>query len=94
MQNEGQNKLYRVIPDYIPSRPLTKKNNNRSWLYGYNQEYDFVNISKTGQVGEVVEISGLRIGLPLAPKDVHKRSDVKKRAVLGKTLNTLKNLKK
>ena len=77
MQNEGQNNLYRVIPDYIPSRPLSKKNGSRSWLYGYNEEYDFVNISKTGQVGEVVEISGLRIGLPLAPKDCHKRHNAK-----------------
>jgi len=46
-------------------------------LYGYNEEYDFVNISKTGQVGEVVEISGLRIGLPPAPKDCHKRHNAK-----------------
>jgi hypothetical protein len=46
-------------------------------LYGYNEEYDFVNISKTGQVGEVVEISGLRIGLPPAPKDCHKRHSAK-----------------
>ena len=77
MQNEGQNNLYRVIPDYIPSRPLSKKNGSRSWLYGYNEEYDFVNISKTGQVGEIVEISGLRIGLPPAPKDCHKRHNAK-----------------
>jgi hypothetical protein len=46
-------------------------------LYGYNEEYDFVNISKTGQVGEIVEISGLRIGLPPAPKDCHKRHNAK-----------------
>jgi len=77
LQNEGQNKLYRVVPDYIPSRPLSKKNSSRSWLYGYNEEYDFVNISKTGQVGEIVEISGLRIGLPPAPKDCHKRHSAK-----------------
>jgi hypothetical protein len=46
-------------------------------LYGYNEEYDFVNISKTGQVGEVVEISGLRIGLPPAPKDCYSRHKAK-----------------
>jgi len=32
-------------------------------------------ISKTGQVGEVINISGLNIGLPIAPNDCIKRSD-------------------
>jgi len=32
-------------------------------------------ISKTGQVGEIVSISGLIIALPLAPDNCHKRSD-------------------
>ena len=97
MQNEGQNKLYRVIPEYIPNRPLTKKNNNKSWLYGYNQEYDFVNISKTGQVGEIVEISGLKIGLPLKPKNIYKRSDIRKeqyweRKIYPKELNKINSI--
>jgi hypothetical protein len=35
-------------------------------------------ISKTGQVGEVINISGLNIGLPLAPKDCVKRSESSK----------------
>jgi hypothetical protein len=33
-------------------------------------------ISKTGQIGDVIEISGLRIALPAVPKDVFKRSNV------------------
>jgi len=33
-------------------------------------------ISKTGQIGDVIEISGLKIALPAVPKDVFKRSDV------------------
>ena len=57
MQNEGQNNLYRVVKDYIPKKVLSKKNSGHTWLYGYNEKYDFVNISKTGQVGDVVEIS-------------------------------------
>jgi hypothetical protein len=40
----------------------------RSWVYGYNEQYDIVIISKTGQIGEVVEISGLKIALPAAPE--------------------------
>ncbi len=77
MQNDAQNNLYRVIPNYIPARPLSKKNSSRSWLYGYNAEYDFVNISKTGQIGGIVEISGLKIGLPPTPKECHKRHTTK-----------------
>ena len=37
--------------------------------YGYNSEFDFVCISKDGTVGEIVDIQGLRVGLPKAPKD-------------------------
>lgn len=39
-----------------------------SWLYGYNEQYDVVIISKNGKIGEVVEISGLKIALPIAPE--------------------------
>ena len=39
-----------------------------SWLYGYNEQYDVVVISKSGKIGEVVEISGLKIALPIAPE--------------------------
>jgi hypothetical protein len=54
---------------------MSRKNNGRTWVYGYNEEYDMVIISKTGQVGEVINISGLNIGLPIAPNDCIKRSD-------------------
>ena len=77
MQNEGQNNLYRVVEDYIPKGPLKKKNSGRSWLYGYNEQYDFINISKTGQVGEVVEISGLKIGLPSRAESIPQRHKTK-----------------
>ena len=73
-QNDGQNKLYRVIEDYIPKKVVSHKNRNRSWIYGYNEQYDVVIISKSGQIGEIVNISGLFIALPLAPEKCHKRS--------------------
>jgi hypothetical protein len=47
---------------------MSRKNGGRTWVYGYNADYDMVVISKTGQVGQVINISGLNIGLPLAPK--------------------------
>ncbi len=77
MQREGQNNLYRVVENYIPKNVLSNKNGVRSWLYGYNEKYDFVNISKTGQISEVVEISGLKIGLPLRPKITPQRHKTK-----------------
>ena len=49
---------------------LANKNRAKTWEYGYNEKYDFVCISKNGKVGDVVEISGLRIGLPAEPKNV------------------------
>jgi hypothetical protein len=52
---------------------MSRKNGGRSWIYGYNEDYDMVVISKTGQVGEVINISGLNIGLPLAPKSCLQR---------------------
>ena len=72
MQNEGLHSLYRVIDNYIPKGILKKKNRNRSWKYGYNEKYDVVVISKTGELGEVYEINGLRIGLPKAPESLQK----------------------
>ena len=30
---------------------LTKKNSSKTWLYGYNEKYDLVVISKSGQIG-------------------------------------------
>lgn len=77
MQSEGQGRLYQVVSDYIPKGALSKKNRAKTWEYGYNEKYDFVNISKTGQVGEIVNISGLYIGLPLAPKNCESRSSKK-----------------
>jgi hypothetical protein len=73
LQNEGQNSIYRIVKDYIPKTAIGKKNNVRSWKYGYNEQYDMVVISKTGQIGEIVNISGLYIALPLAPSECLQR---------------------
>ena len=74
MQNvEQENRLYRVVENHVPSKVMSRKNGGRTWVYGYNADYDMVVISKTGQVGQVINISGLNIGLPLAPKDCIKR---------------------
>jgi len=77
--NEGQNSaLYRVLKDFVPKAVVSNKNRNRSWLYGYNPKYDVVVISKTGQIGDVIEISGLKVALPKAPKECLQRHKEKK----------------
>tara|TARA_R100001463_G_scaffold76672_8_gene130839 strand:- start:1203 stop:3449 length:2247 start_codon:yes stop_codon:yes gene_type:complete len=75
LQKDVQNSLYKVLDDYIPKRVLSNKNRGGTWQYGYNEKYDFVNISKTGKVGEIINISGLIIGLPLTPKECYSKSD-------------------
>ena len=79
MLKEGQNStLYRVLKDFVPKAVVSNKNRNRSWLYGYNPKYDVVVISKTGQIGDIIEISGLKIALPKAPKECLQRHKEKK----------------
>ena len=69
MQNEGQNNsLCRIIENYIPASVISNKNRVKSWFYGYNDQYDVIVISKTGQIGQIVEIEGLRIALPAIPE--------------------------
>ena len=77
MQKEGQNSLYTIVKDYVPKSVVTNKNRNKSWIYGYNPKYDMVVISKSGQIGEVYNISGLHIALPKTPKECLQRHDKK-----------------
>ena len=97
MQKDVQNNLYKVLEDYIPKRVLSNKNRGGTWEYGYNEKYNFVNISKTGRVGEIINISGLIIGLPLAPKQCYARSEEKKeqyweRKELPKSLSKINSI--
>jgi len=73
LRKEGQNNLLTVVNDYVSPIVVSKKNTNKSWLYGYNDQYDLIVISKTGEIGQIVNISGLYIALPKAPKNCHQR---------------------
>jgi hypothetical protein len=74
LRKEGQNNsLYRVLKDCVPAAVISNKNRVRSWLYGYNEQYDIVVISKTGQIGQILEISKLKIALPPAPDKCFER---------------------
>ena len=56
--------LYKILPNYIKTKVLNRNNRYSKWEYGYNKEYDIVIISKTGKIGEIYEIQGLKIALP------------------------------
>jgi len=75
LQNDIQNKLYKVLDNYIPPDVFKRKNRYKTWEYGYNEKYNVVVISKTGEIGEVYDIDGLIVALPAIPDDIHKRSD-------------------
>jgi len=75
LQKEGQNKLYVVLQNYISKTVLFNKNKAKTWLYGYNEKYNLVIISKTGQLGSVININGLVIGLPKQPSKIFKKNN-------------------
>jgi hypothetical protein len=77
LQKDDQNNIYSIQKDFVSPSILSNKNRARSWIYGYDDKYDIVVISKNGQVGQIVNISGLNIGLPPVPEKVYRRSDKK-----------------
>ena len=85
--------LYNVLKDYIKPKILKRNNKYKKWEYGYNEEYDFVVISKDGTVGDIYEIQGLKIGVPSKPKEIHTFEDNKwKRTPLPKVLKKIKSV--
>tara|TARA_R110000823_G_scaffold93846_4_gene205423 strand:- start:3225 stop:5447 length:2223 start_codon:yes stop_codon:yes gene_type:complete len=69
--------LYKIDNDHIKPKIIKQMNRYKKWEYGYNAEHDIVVISKTGEIGEIYDIQNLKIALPKATKNVHKRSDKK-----------------
>ena len=71
-----ENRLYKVVDSPVPEKILKSGNRNKSWRYGWNPEYDFVNISLDGTIGEFYWIQGLIVAIPEA-KNIYSRSDEK-----------------
>jgi hypothetical protein len=57
--------LYAILPDHIS--PQARK--AHKWVYGYDEKYDVVVISKDGTIGDIYEINGLKVALPALPKE-------------------------
>jgi hypothetical protein len=86
--------LYKNILDVVNPKILKKQNRLKKWEYGYNSDYDFIVISKTGQIGQIIEIQNLRVALP-ATNEPFKRSKEKaeqywEKAEYPKELNRIK----
>jgi len=55
----------------VKKTTISRLNKGKKWKYGYDKEHDIVVISKTGQIGEILEIENLRIALPKVPVQVY-----------------------
>jgi hypothetical protein len=72
---------------------ITRMNRGKKWKYGYNKEHDIIVISKTGQIGEIIEVQNLRIALPKVPANVYVHAKRKwQKLEYSKELNKLKNI--
>jgi len=84
--------LYKVV-EPIKKTTINRLNKSKKWSYGYNKEHDIVVISKTGQIGEILEIQNFKIALPKTPKDIYSNKEKKWRQFdYPKELGRLKNI--
>ena len=83
-----QNLVKTVEP--IKHTTMHRLNKGKKWKYGYNKEQDLIVISKTGVVGEIIDIQGLVVGLPPEPKNLSKEAN---KWTVQDYPNELKNIK-
>ena len=83
--------LYKIV-EPVKKTTISRLNKKRKWEYGYNKEHNIVVISKTGRVGQILEIQGLQIGLPAKPQTVHVHNDKWQKIEYPKELSKLKNI--
>jgi len=84
--------LYKIV-EPVKKTTISRLNKKRKWEYGYNKEHDIVVISKTGKIGNILEIQGLRIALPLLPLQLHETKLNKWQKIeYPKELSKLKNI--
>ena len=79
LSQDQDNKIYRELINLVPKNVLATKNKAKSWQYGYNEKYNFVVISKTGEIDQILNVQGLNIALPKISKEVFQRSDKKEK---------------
>jgi hypothetical protein len=84
--------LVAVLKDYIKPKILKRLNRYKKWEYGYNEEHDVVVISRTGQIGEVYEIQGIKIALPKEDDVIKFEGDKWRHTEYPKELSKIKSV--
>ena len=77
----------------IKRTTISRMNKGKKWKYGYDKDHDIIVLSRSGQIGEIIEIQNLVIALPKVPKDVYSNTKQKwVRFTQPKELERLKNI--
>ena len=84
--------LVKILKDHIKPTIFKRLNRYKKWEYGYNKEHDVVVISRTGQIGQVYEIQGIKIALPKEDDVVTFDEDRWKYSEYPKELNRIKSV--
>ena len=84
--------LYKILNDHIKPKVLKRTNRYAKWEYGYNKEHDIVIISKTGKIGDIYEIQGLKIALPKEEKPYVFETNKWEYSEYPKELNKIKSV--
>jgi hypothetical protein len=83
--------LYKIV-EPVKLTTISRLNKAKKWEYGYNKENDIVVISKTGQIGEIYDIQGLKIALPKAPAKLSKINNKWKPEEYPKELKSISSI--
>jgi hypothetical protein len=84
--------LVKSLPNHIKESVIKKNNKSKKWEYGYNEDYDVVIISKTGQIEDIIEIQNLKIALPKREEQVKSESKKWEKEIYPKELSRIKNV--
>jgi len=96
LQREGpikmENNLYTISDDHVSRNAIVSRNRAKKWEYGYDKKYDVVVISKDGTIGDIYDISGLKVALPSNPKEVDDRGNRWTASEYPKELSRIKTI--
>ena len=84
--------LYHIDSKAVPQDVIKKKNKEKSWAYGYDEEHDIVVISKDGTIGEIYSINTLKVALPATTSEVDDRGNRWSPSEFPKDLQRIKSI--
>ena len=89
--------LFTIDREHLELKYVKQQNRKKGFKYGYNSDLDCVVVGKDGTLGEIYQVQGLRIGLPLAPKemadsDLPKKDQYFKHTLKPESLKKIKSI--